>query len=79
MIPATPEEQAAMREIYPNGLPPGSLNAQFEQSETAPWHLTNDLITSLTIDNIPQSLVGKVLDAIREAGLLVEINVGPKP
>lgn len=34
-----------------------------------------DLITSLTIDNIMQSEVGKVLEAIREAGYEIEINV----
>jgi hypothetical protein len=34
-----------------------------------------DLGTSLTIDNILQSDVGKVLDAIREAGFTIEINV----
>lgn len=43
------------------------------------WQLTTDLVTSVTIDNIPQSLVGKVLDTLREGGFAVEINVGPKP
>lgn len=28
---ATPEEQAAMREIWPNGLPPESLNARIKR------------------------------------------------
>ena len=37
--------------------------------------MNEPLITSLTIDNILQSDVGKVLDAIREAGFTIEINV----
>ena len=36
LIPASPEEQAAMREIYPNGLPPGSLNAQIAAEMVLP-------------------------------------------
>lgn len=33
------------------------------------------LSTSMTIDNIRQSDVGRLLDTIREAGFVVEINV----
>jgi hypothetical protein len=35
----------------------------------------DDLGTSLTINNIRQSEVGRALDALREAGFDVEINV----
>lgn len=37
--------------------------------------MQDDLIASLTIDNILQSDVGKVLDAIRDAGFELEINI----
>jgi hypothetical protein len=39
------------------------------------WMKTEDLCTSLTISNVMQSNVGKVLEAIREAGFEIEINV----
>jgi len=36
------------------------------------------LITSLTIDNILQTDVGRALDALRDAGFTIEINLqGP--
>lgn len=35
----------------------------------------DDLGTSLTIDHIRQSDIGKILDAIRDAGFLIEVNV----
>lgn len=35
MRDARPEEQAAMREIWPNGLPPGSLNERIENEMRA--------------------------------------------
>lgn len=34
-----------------------------------------DLITELRIDNLMQSQVGRVLDALREAGYEIEINL----
>lgn len=37
-----------------------------------------DLATSLTIDNVRQSDVGRLFDAIRDAGFVVEINVTPE-
>ena len=43
------------------------------------WTLTEDLNTSLTINNVRQSEVGKLLDALREAGFIVEINVMLEP
>ena len=43
------------------------------------WTLTEDLNTSLTINNVRQSEVGKLLDALRESGFIVEINVTLEP
>lgn len=39
----------------------------------------NDLIASLTIDNIMLSEIGPVLEALREAGFQVEINISRPP
>jgi hypothetical protein len=43
------------------------------------WTLTQDLCSSLTINNVRQSEVGKLLDALRESGFIVEINVSLEP
>ena len=49
--------------------------------EDAPQFVSrlNDLCTSLTINNVLQSDVGRLLDMVREAGFDVEINVSRNP
>lgn len=49
------------------------------QETPTEWIFAQDLCTSLTINNVRQSEVGKLLDALRESGFIVEVNVSLEP
>ena len=47
-----------------------------EEKKKFLYQATNqDLVTSLTISNVMQSEVGKILDTLRDAGYEIEVNV----